>query len=124
MDNRTFSPNQVVRYALTSGEIEAVGEVMEQYEGDVGVDGYYGLTRIIYPEYAERIISITERILDASFDECDVDIILIRDEIVNQPIGKGDGKIYRLNYDPIQLLLGQGWSIIYESDEVVGLKKL
>lgn len=123
MDNRTFSPNQLVRYAFTSSEIEAVGEVMGNYGGKVGMDNYYTYTGYIFPEYKDRMQGITQQILAANFGECNVDIILIRDEVIYHPIGVGDGHIYRLVYDPRRVLLESGYSIIYQNDDVIGLKR-
>ena len=41
MDNYTFSENQLARYAITQGELDAAEWAIGEYDGDIGVDTYY-----------------------------------------------------------------------------------
>ncbi|GAI22797.1 unnamed protein product, partial [marine sediment metagenome] len=101
MDNRTFSPNQLVRYAPTTSELQASNTISASYEGTIS--------------YLEGIPLLTK-----DFSQFSGQILLVREEVVKHPIGRGKGNIYRLNYDPRQALTEQGFSKVYDSSSVSG----
>ncbi len=127
MDNRTFSQNQLARYALTTSELQAMDTVSANYEGIIGTDGYYKYASSYTPELSptikNRLESISPCLLANNFTQCSCRMILIRDEIVVHPIGTGQGTIYRLNYDPRQVLTKQGVNKVYDCNSVSGFSR-
>ena len=124
--NRTFSQNQVVRFALTTSESQAVQTVSANYEGTIGVDGFY--TRIeLTPELrntlTDKLEWIQSCLLTKDFGQCSSHMLLIREEVVSQPFGTGSGCYYRLNYDPRQVLTGQGFHKVYDCGSVSGFTR-
>ncbi len=130
--NRTFSKNQVVRFALTTSESQAIQTVSVNWKGTIGVDAFYA--RIKYtPELMNRLQGwgfrkgklewIQTGLLTNDFSRHSSRIFLIREEIVNQPFGSGQGNYYRLNYDPRQALTEQGFHKVYDSGSVSGFSK-
>lgn len=122
MDNDSFSRNQLVRYGFTEAELEALGELSGQYQM-VGVDELYTLachTPGLVEDSYGRVWNITPRLLDGTVADCDVDVVLIRREVVDRPIGAGYGAIYRLSYDPNRVLVEAGWQLVYDSGAVRG----
>ena len=119
MDNRTFSQNQVVRYALTSSELQALDTVSTICDGTLGVDYHYRAATRAFG-LIDKSESILPCLLAKDFNPCACDIILIRDDVVTHPIGTGKGTIYRLNYDPQQTLTEQRFSKVYDCNSVSG----
>ncbi len=118
--NRTFSKNQIVRYAFTASELEALHTVSTNYEGTVAVDVLYTTAartlRLIELEGKLEGISF----LTKDFSQCSSHAILVREEIVKHPIAWGAGVIHKLNYDPRQVLTGEGFSKVYDCGSVSG----
>lgn len=123
MDNDTFSKNQLVRYALTDGEINAMKYITVNYEGFVGVDAYYTCIVNLMPEYKEKIINISSNYLSGDFSDVGCDIILVRDAVAYEPFAYGGGHIYKLLYDPNIILLEDGYVRIYDAGGVKGYIK-
>ena len=118
--NRTFSKNQIVRYAFTASELEALHTVLTNCEGTVAVD-------VLYTTAARtpRLIELQGKLegisfLTEDFSQCSSHVILVREEIVKHPIAWGAGVIHKLNYDPRQLLTGEGFSKVYDCGSVSG----
>ena len=121
--NRTFSQNQIVRFALTTSESQAVQTVTAKYDGTIGVDGYYSriqLTPELLTELKGKLKWIQSCLLTKDFSQCSSHMLLIREEIVNHPFGTGSGSYYKLNYDPRQVLTGQGFDKVYDCGSVSG----
>jgi hypothetical protein len=121
MDNHTFSHNQLVRYAFTTSELQAMQTVSASYDGIIGVDGYYttaGSTPGLLSNPKSKLEDISPCLLAIDFKTCHCDMFLIRDEVVIHPIGTGGGTIFRLNYDPRQLLAEQRFSKVYDCGSV------
>ena len=114
--NRTLSRNQVVRFALTTAESQAVQTVAANYEGTIGADGFYTkiqFTPELLAELRGNLEWIQSCLLTKDFSQASSRMFLIREEIVSQPFGTGSGSYYRLNYDPRQVLAEQGFHKIY-----------
>jgi len=124
--NRTFSKNQVVRFALTASESQAVQTVSANYERTIGVDGYYTLIQLtpgLRSKLRDKLEWIQSCLLTKDFSRCSSNMLLIREEIVSHPFGTGSGCYYKLNYDPRQVLTGQGFHKIYECSSVSGFTR-
>jgi hypothetical protein len=123
MDNRTFSQNQLVRYAFTSSELQALDTVSANCGGVIAVDNRYVTARAM-PELRTELEGRLERaspcLLAKDFSLCYYDMILIRDEVVTHPFAAGSGAVYRLNYDPRQFLAQQGFGKVYDCSSVSG----
>ena len=122
--NRTFSKNQIVRFGFTTSELEALHTVSANYEGAIGVDQWYAVATLtpglFINKSEDRPKGIQSCLLTKDFSHCSGDMVLIRDEIVNHPIGWGTGTIHKLNYDPRQVLTEEGFSKVYDCGSVSG----
>ena len=118
MDNDTFSKHQIVRYALTDGELKAMDYIMSHYEGTVGADAYYNYVGKVLPQYSGRLRNIDQNYLENDFVDIDCDIVVVRDAIAYEPFSYGEGRIYELLYDPNVSLIEAGYKVIYFNDEV------
>ncbi|MFW6116566.1 MAG: hypothetical protein ACOC6F_02460 [bacterium] len=126
MDNRSFSKNQLVRYAFTSSEMQAMETVASITEGTIGTDSYYRTAATSLGEgfvFDYRLISISEELLLKDFCTCSCSTVLIRKEVVVHPIGWGKGTIYRLMYDPRIVLEEAGFAKFYASGPVSGFRR-
>ncbi len=124
MDNHTFSQNQLVRYAFTTSELQTLNTISANYDGIIGVDSYYNRDGFYMPKLSarlgNRLESISHCLLAKDFSHCSCYMLLIREEVVAHPIGTGAGTIYKLNYDPRQVLTEQGFSKVYDCGSVSG----
>jgi len=124
--NRTFSENQVVRFALTASESQAMQTVATNYEGTIGVDGFYTkiqFTPELLAELRGNLEWIQSCLLTKDFSQASSRMFLIREEIVNHPFGTGSGSYFRLNYDPRQVFTEEGLQKIYDCGSVSGFIK-
>lgn len=114
MDNPTFSPNTQVRYALTESELQAVKSTSNIWNGTIGVDGYYSELRTLsYP-----VKEINREIAYVNYSDCQDLFILVREEIVTHPFLLS--YVYKLDYDPRDLLMNQTFSKVYDCGSVSG----
>jgi hypothetical protein len=127
-DSRSISQNQIVRYGFSQGELDAARWAWYNRHGTIGIDPQYQYA-FFYPDligegspagYLERITPYLEK---GDFAGCNCSIILIRKEIVDEPFGWGDNRIYKLTYDPALVLAEQGWNEVYDNGEVYGFER-
>ncbi len=121
LTNRTLSPNLIVRYGLTAGEMEAK-QIAEAYKPNVlGVDPYYMAYLQADAEWLlspkRKSISLEKNILSGEFGESPSDVIILRDALYTEPLGYGGGTIYRLGYNPIEQASKQGYTKVWENGE-------
>jgi len=124
--NRTFSENQVVRFALTASELQAVQTVSAVYDGTIAADGFYSraqFTPELFAGLEDKIEWIQYSLIEGDFSQCTSSMFLIREEIVNHPFGTGSGSYYKLNYDPRQVFTEEGLQKIYDCGSVSGFIK-
>ena len=119
LDNRTFSPNMVVRYALTESEMQAMYMVSGISASEVGGDCY-----ITDPQKAGVLLDrktkdISTQLCTGDFTDCQDSFLLIRGEITEHPFKVPNGT-YRLDYDLEQALNKQGFLKIYACGSVSG----
>jgi len=120
MDNHTFSRNQLARYALTQGELDAAEWALDEYDDSIGVDTYYTYAADLLPEYDDRLVGINKAILSNDYSSLNCSAILIRDAIVCEPFALGEGRVYKLLYDPNVALIETGYKLVYSADGVNG----
>ena len=114
LDNPTFSPNTQVQFALTESELQAVERVSNMWNNTIGVDGYYSELRTSsYP-----VKEINREIAYVNYTDCQGMFVLIRKEIVNRPFLLS--YVYKLDYDPREVLSNQIFSRVYDCDSVSG----
>lgn len=120
MDNHTFSENQLARYAITQGELNAAEWALDEYSGNISVDNYYTFVNNLQPEQNRRLVGMNKGILSNNYSSVDGDIILIRDTIAYEPFALGDGSVYMLSYDPNVALVESGYELVYSAGGVNG----
>jgi len=123
MDNYTFSKNQLARYALTQGELDAAEWAIGEYDGDIGVDTYYTFAANVLPESDDRLVGINTEILSNDYESLNCSAILIRDAVAYEPFAVGNGHVYKLLYDPNTVLTEAGYELVYSADGVNGYTK-
>jgi len=114
LDNPTFSPNTQVRFALTESELQAVERVSNMWNKTIGVDGYYSELRTS----SYLVKEINREIAYVNYTDCQDMFVLIRKEIVNRPFLLS--YVYKLDYDPREVLSSQIFSRVYDCDSVSG----
>jgi len=120
MDNYTFSKNQLARYALTQGELDAAEWAIGEYDGDIGVDTYYTFAANMLPESDGRLVGINTEILSNDYESLNCSVVLMRDAVAYEPFAIGDGHVYKLLYDPNETLMKSGYELVYNTDGVSG----
>jgi len=116
-DNRIFSPNTTVRYGFTQSELEAMNTAANIYNGKIASDWQYALLGNL-PNLDGRTKAICVQICSRDFTHSQDMLILIRKEIVVNPIRVIGLAPFRLDYDPRKALTEQGFSLIYNCGSV------
>ena len=122
MTNRTLSPNLIVRYAFTEGEIESLTIIQEYGPQIVGTDLIF-CPLVVVNTSGIRVIPLIDEILSGNFRDQRADMLLLRDALYEEPFGFGNGAIYKLNYNPVEFAKQQGYSEVYYNGEVHVLVK-
>jgi hypothetical protein len=122
LDNRTFAPNTIVRYAFTQSELQAAETVSNIWSGKIGSDWYLQDMGFL-PVLPNEIEDIGEQIYRRDFSQLGGTFILLREEIVQHPFQIASQSLYRLDYDPGQTLAEQGFSKVYDCGSVSGFIK-
>jgi hypothetical protein len=117
LDNRTFSPNTIVRYGFTQSELEAMNTVSNIWDGRIAGDQIYRHLEYL-PDLDGRIVNIGYQLYSRDFTYCQDMLVLIRKEIVSNPLKLGFAAPFRLSYDPRQALTEQGFSRVYDCGSV------
>jgi hypothetical protein len=114
LDNSTFSPNSQVRFALIQSELQAIKKVSNMWNRTIGVDGYYSELRTSLYSVKE----INREIAYKNYTNCQGMLILIREDIVKHPLLLS--YVYKLDYDPRDVLTSQTFSKVYDCGSVCG----
>ena len=80
----------------------------------IGVDGYYSELRTS----SYLVKEINREIAYVNYTDCQDMFVLIRKEIVNRPFLLS--YVYKLDYDPREVLSSQIFSRVYDCDSVSG----
>ncbi|MGA8849161.1 MAG: hypothetical protein WB564_04960 [Dehalococcoidia bacterium] len=121
-DNRTFSPNTIVRYAFAQSELQAANTASNIYDGKIAGDEFYNQLKYL-PEPDGRIVDISDQLYSRNFTNCQDMLVLIRKEIVVNPLKISELSPFRLDYDPRQAFTEQGFSKVYDCGSVSGFVK-
>lgn len=111
--NSTFSSDTQARLALTASELQAMKSMSNVWPNDIGVDKYYSSLGLL--GYSTR--NIETEMYEGNYSDCHSMLIMIRLEVVGHPIPFFSG-IYRLDYDPREVLSSQHFSKVYDSYSV------
>jgi len=122
MTNRTLSPNLIARYAFTEDEMGSLAIVQEYNHRIIGTDPVFYPPATMGVDNA-KVISLTDEILSGDFSAQRANILLLRDALHEEPFAFGNGAIYRLNCDLVELAKQQGYREIWKNDEVHILMK-
>jgi hypothetical protein len=127
IDNQIFSPNTGIRSASTESEIRAAGFFVDKSISNISSDYSYftnpssSIPVNYYYFNPNKIKSIENALLTGKF-HINNSVIAVREEIIGNPL-RLFGQPYKLNYDPREILGGQGFSKIYDSKSVSGFLK-
>jgi hypothetical protein len=121
LDNSTFLPNTQVRDALTESELRAVQTITEIWNGTIGLDHYCSsLPSGQSLSFSMRSTQdISEEIYNKNFSGARDMLVMIRKEIVDHPFVLFQ-VIYKLDYDPRETIVAQGFSRVYDCGTVEG----
>jgi len=123
MDNYTLSKNQLARYALTQGELDAAEWALDEYNDNIGVDNYYTFAANLLPEEGHRLVGINREILSNDYGSLNCSVVLVRDAVAYEPFALGEGRVYKLLYDPNTALVESRYELVYSADGVNGYAK-
>lgn len=114
LDNHNFSPNSRVRFALVESELQSIETTSELWNKTIGGDLYYadGAATLGY-----NTTSICEQLYIKNFTKSDDVLLSIREEIITKPFWLFT-TIYKLDYDPKQMLMEQKYSRVYDCRSV------
>ncbi|MCW4045024.1 MAG: hypothetical protein NWE94_05850 [Candidatus Bathyarchaeota archaeon] len=122
LDNPVFSPNTQVRFALTQSELKAAERTSNIWGGTIGVDSYYALYwfQSFLPNILNRQLTkeIDTQLYNKNYSDCQGMFVLIREQVVDHPFGVG--YLYKLNYDPRDVLIANSFSKVYDCGSVSG----
>ena len=121
-DNRTLSPNTIVRYGFTQSELGAMNTASNIYAGNITSDRIYTNLGSL-PELDGRIGDISNQLWAQDFTDSQDMLVLIRNEIVVNPFMIGIWAPFRLDYNPREALTDQGFSKVYDCGSVSGFIK-
>jgi len=121
-DNRSLSPNTIVRFAFTESELAAMNRAAMIYDGKIAGDKNYESLQYL-PGLRGRTVAICNQLYSRNFTECRDMFVLIRQEVVVNPLKMLRLSPFRLDYDPRQALAEQGFSRVYECGSVSGFIK-
>jgi hypothetical protein len=121
MNNSTFSPNTQVRYAFTESELQAVQMITKIWNGTVGVDSYCSELPSGQPLSFSTDLTqdISEELYSMNFSVGRGRLIMIRKEIIDHPFLLFQA-IYKLDYDPRETIVAQGFNRVYDCGTVQG----
>lgn len=108
--NRSLSHNQVVRYALTQGELDALPVAQSYRPQLLGSDPLFLLAS------QRPFVSVSDNILTDNFTGCKADVLVLRDSLCKEPFGYGSGAIYNLKNDPIPFAESQGYTDVWHNE--------
>lgn len=109
-DNAIWSKNTTIRFAFTQSELSAYTTIGDIWEGRLAVDPY----TLNYFRFSD-MYTFEDQLLEEDFSSSD-GVVIIRDNLVNEPLSLPG--VYKLSYDPRQVLEGQGFFQIYASNTV------
>ena len=123
-DNGILAEDLIVRYALTSEEIEAAEYALDNYYWRIGMDTFYAVSVANMREDAHlRLEDITEPLLCADFKDVKSKTLVVRNEVASKPFGFGEGRIYRLNYVTHTELIEQGFEPVFINNGAIVYKR-
>lgn len=120
IDNNTFSPNTMVRFAFTESELQAAATISNMWNGEIGGDRYYRLS--VGSEIDAKYINIDGCFLTGDFTDCQDLLVMIRQEIVESAFQISTHP-FKIHYDPCYNLTEQGFSHIYDNGSVSAFVK-
>ncbi len=118
IDNRTFSTNSGIRYALTDSELQAGNTISTIYNETIGIDWYYG--HLFRYQLDSKYISIDNSLDTGDFRMLSDIMIIIREETMNHPLFRPYQSPLNINYNPFLTLEEQNFSRIYNCGSVSG----
>jgi hypothetical protein len=117
---RALSPNQIVRYGLTDREMAGL-IVAESYNPKlIGSDSYYLAYVQVKEEHygSSKIIGLEEYIFAGDFRDCPADVLILRESLYKEPFGYGGGTIYKLEFNPADIAVRQGYKLVYDNGDI------
>ena len=96
LDNRTFSSNTGVKAALTDSEIQAGLACQQLFDMPIRSDLYFEFT-LLYSNVS--IIPMDEQLFSGKFSPSNESVIIIRNEIENNPFYIFGSLAWRMNYN-------------------------
>jgi hypothetical protein len=118
LTQRALSPNQIVRYGLTDKEMVGL-KVAESYNPKkIGSDSYYLAYAQSTLEHWGKMEPLEDHIFKGDFRDCESEVLLIRDSLYREPFGYGGGTVYRLDFNPADIALKQGYKLVYSNGDI------
>lgn len=122
MDAPIYSKNTTNLLAMTDSELKAIDTISNMKEdGTIWIDQY----PLYFLEFNQNIKArgVTPLIISKDFTSVSGEIIIIREEIVENPFGAYQKGVINIEYDPRILLSEQRFECIYDSKSVTAFLK-
>jgi hypothetical protein len=115
MDHPITSKNTTVRYAYTESELSAANTIASTWATAVASDGYYS---DLFPPPGTAGVnpSLSTNLVNRDFTNREDQLVVIRQEIVEKPFYLPE--VYKLDYDPKDVLREEGFSQVYDCGTV------
>lgn len=120
--NRSLSRHQIVRYALTQGELDSIPIAKSFSPKLLGTDPLL-IGPLVAEEQNHTAVSIETNILTDNFTGSPCDVIILRDALYKEPFGYGSGAIYSLKTTPVIRAEVQGYIEVWHNTEAHVLVK-
>lgn len=123
IDNNQFYPDGGVRLSITQSELQTVQTISSIYNKPLKADNYYLITNSsLVSKGNSQKQDISRELYYKNFTDDTNSLILIREEITNEPFWLF-GTVYKLNYNVTGYLNELKFSVLYDSGSVKGYYK-
>lgn len=113
IDRPITTPNTTVRYGFKESELRAADTITDAWGTNVAADGYY---LEVLPANGAILRNLNTNFVTMDFTDREDRVVIIRQEVVERPFYLPE--VYRLDYDPREILEQQGFSQIYDCGTV------
>jgi hypothetical protein len=121
IDNPIYNKDLVTRTALTVSELQGLDTLSNIYHGVVSAV----IPEWIYLEFNKNMavepIDV-QSLANQNFNEYSSNVVVITSQMIKHPFFVNSG-VYEINYDILQVLENQGYSLFYENGSVYFLSK-
>lgn len=118
-DQPMLSEHRMIRRAFTNSEIQSMDTISYIWHGTIGTDKH-AATYFSWPK-GMKTTDMSDSFVSKDFTDCNGMMVVIREYITQKPFDCGG--LFKLDYDPRDILENQGFNKVYDSKSVSGFLK-